>query len=53
LVFAICGDRYRDDGDENNRKNGCDPAQQVEAVIEVTAKAVRVGGAWGFLGQKL
>jgi len=26
LVFAIRGDRYRDDGDEDNRKNGGEPA---------------------------
>jgi hypothetical protein len=53
LVFAICGDCYRDDGDEDNRKNGGEPAQDVEAAVEETAKAVRAGHAWGFLGQKL
>jgi hypothetical protein len=52
LVFAIRCDRYRDDGDEDDRKNDGEPAQQVQAVVEEAAKAVRVDGAWRFLGQK-
>jgi hypothetical protein len=53
LVFAVGGDRYCDDGDQDDRKNDGEPAQQVEAVVEEAAKAVRIDVAWRFLGQKL
>jgi hypothetical protein len=53
LVFAVGGDRYCDDGDEDDRQNDGDPAQHVEAVVEQAVEAVRVDSAGRFLGREL